>query len=342
MANGTVIFSKLVLKGESSYGSGVAGDFSSGGRRMTVTPTGAISLGREYDTGADRSVGLRTPVIGTRVTQLAENPEITLEAPAVTTDDLAVWLAMVEKTAGGTASGTAAPYTWSRAIGMDSSTNAPLSGEAIIGDGNQNYFVNGILPSTVAISAEASALTSLNVTAFGKSVTKTSQATAETLSTDQRAMAGRLWKASYGTAFLSAGTSGGTAFTHLFDWNLEMQTGFTAINSQAGALTLADYSQFGQPFGGTLSMTVASNDKAVAQLFDKLGTLGFWRLHWEDSASPAHSADILVAAVPTSVEVLGGDQDGIVTYAAELALAYDPTSGKVFEYQVKNGLSQLP
>ena len=342
MANGTVLFSKLVLKGESSYGSGAAGDFSSGGRRMTVTPTGVISLGREYDTGADRTVGLRTPVIGTRVTQLGENPELTIEAPAVTTDDLAVWLAMVEKTAGGTPTGTASPYTWARAIGMDSTTNAPLSGEAIVTDGNQSYFVNGILPTTVSVSAEASGLTSLTVNAFGKTVAKTSQATAESLETDQRALAGRLWQASYGTAFLSAGTAGGTAFTHLFDWNLELTTGFAPINSQAGALTLADYSQFAQAFGGTLSLTVASNPAAVAQFFDKLGTLGFWRLHWEDSGNPAHSADILVAAVPTSVEPIGGDAEGIVTYAVELTLAYDPTSGKVFQYQVKNGLSAQP
>lgn len=342
MANGTVLFSKLVLKGESSYGSGAAGDFSSGGRRMTVTPTGVISLGREYDTGADRTVGLRTPVIGTRITQLTENPELTLEAPAVTTDDLAVWMAMVEKTAGGTASGTAAPYTWARAIGMDSTTNAPLSGEAIVTDGNQSYFVNGILPTTVSVSAEASGLTTLNVAAFGKSVSKTSQATSETLATDQRALSGRLWQASYGTAFLSAGTSGGTAFTHLYDWSLELTTGFAPINTQAGVLTLADYNQFATGFGGTLSMTVASNPAAVAQFYDKLGTLGFWRLHWEDTASPAHSVDFLVAAVPTSVEVIAGDQEGLVTYAIEMTLAYDPTSGKVFQYQVKNGLSAQP
>lgn len=336
------MFSKLVMKGESSYGSGAAADFASGGRRMTVTPTGAIALGREYDTGSDRTVGLRTPVIGTRITQLSENPEITIEAPAVTTDDLAVWMAMVEKTAGGTATGTAAPYTWARAIGMDSTTNAPLSGEAIVTDGNQSYFVNGILPTTVSVSAEAGGLTSLNVSAFGKSVTKTSQATAETLASNQRAMAGRLWQASYGTAFLSAGTAGGTAFTHLFNWGLELTTGFGAINAQAGALTLADYNQFAAGFGGTLSMTVASNDAAVAQLFDKLGTQSFWRFHWEDSASPAHSADILVSAVPTNVEILNGDQDGMVTYAVEMALAYDSVSGKVFQYQVKNGLSALP
>lgn len=342
MANGTVLFSKLVLKGESTYGTGAAADFASGGRRMTVTPTGVINLGREWDLGDDRSVGIRTPVIGTRITQLAENPELTLEAPAVSTDDLAVWLAMVEKTAGGTASGSAAPYTWARAVGMDSSTNAPLSAEVIVADGNQSYHVNGILPTSITLSAEASGLTSFSASAFGKTVTKTSQATVESLPTDSRALAGRLWNASYGTAFLSAGTSGGTAFTHLYDWNLEINTGMAAINAQAGALTLADYNQFATGFGGTLSLTVASNPAAVSQFYDKQGTLSFWRLHWEDAQSPQHSVDLLVSAVPSSVEIIGGDQDGIVTYAIELTLAYDPTSGKVFQYQVKNGINALP
>lgn len=342
MANGAVLFSKLVMKKETTYAGGADTDFASGGRRMTVTPTGAVSLGIEYDTGEDRTVGLRTPVIASRVTETAENPEVTIDAPAVTTDDLAVWFAMLEKTSGGTPSGTAAPYTWSRAIGMDSSTNAPQSYAAIVADGNQSYYISGILPTTLTINAEASGLTSLSLSAFAKSVAKTSQATAESLPTDARGLAGRLWQASYGTAFLSAGTAGGTAFSHLFDWSLEVNTGIAPINAQAGTVTLSDYNQFAAAFGGTLSLTVASNPTAVAQLYDKLGTKTFWRLHWQDAASPQHSADLLVCAVPTSVEVVTGDNEGIVTYAVELALAYDETSAGVFTYQVKNGLTALP
>ncbi len=114
------------------------------------------------------------------------------------------------------------------------------------------------------------------------------------------------------------------------------------INAQAGSLSLSDFNQFASAFGGTLSLTVASNPTAVAQLFDKLGSKTFWRLHWEDAGSPSHSADILVCAVPTSVEVMGGDAEGIVTYAAELTLAYDETSESSVTLQVKNGLSALP
>lgn len=344
MANGTMMFSKAVVKGETTYGSGGTADYNgNAGRRLTINPLGTLNLGREYDTGADRSVALRNPVVAGRVTQLSENPELTLEAPAVTTDDLAVYFSMLQKTnAAGTASGTAAPYTWAIPIGMTSAATAPKSFSAILGDGNQNYLVNGILPTGMTVSADASGLTSVSVAAFGKSVAKTSYTTGESLPADARSLPGRLWTASYGTAFLSAGTAGGTAFTHLFDWNLEIASGMAPINAQAGSLSLSDYNQFASAFGGTLSLTVASNDTAVAQLFDKLGSKTFWRLHWEDAGSPAHSADILVCAVPTSVEVMGGDAEGIVTYAAELTLAYDETSQGSVTLQVKNGLSALP
>lgn len=344
MSNGTMMFSKAVVKGETTYGSGGTADFgASGGRRLTIDPLGTLSLGREYDTGADRSVALRNPVVAGRVTQLTENPEVTLEAPAATTDDLAVYFSMLQKTnAAGTPAGTAAPYTWAIPVGMTSSATAPKSFAAVLGDGNQNYLVNGILPTSLTVGADASGLTSVSVAAFAKTAAKTAFSTGESLPADSRSLPGRLWTASYGTAFLSAGTAGGTAFTHLFDWSLELTSGMAPINAQAGSLSLSDFNQFASAFGGTLSLTVASNPTAVAQLFDKLGSKTFWRLHWEDAGSPSHSADILVCAVPTSVEVMGGDAEGIVTYAAELTLAYDETSESSVTLQVKNGLSALP
>jgi hypothetical protein len=141
---------------------------------------------------------------------------------------------------------------------------------------------------------------------------------------------------------LSAGTAGGTAFSALFDWSLEIQSGFMPISAVAGTIANSDYNQFAGPFGGTFSLTVASNPTAVAQIFDKLGTKTFWRLHWEDAGSPAHSADILLCAVVTSVEVMGGDSEGIVTYAAELAIAYDETSSSSLTLQVKNNMAAVP
>jgi hypothetical protein len=344
MANGALVFGKLVVKGESSYGAGAAADFATGGRRMNVTPTGVVSLGREYDTGADRTIGNRNPLIASRVVQLSENPEVTIDAPAITTDDLAVWLSSIQKTnAGGTPTGTAAPYTWAYPIGLSvGSAIAPKSLEAIVLDNNQGYHISGILPTSVSLSADASGVTSLSVSAFAEAVTKTSQATADALDVTGRSMPGRLWSASYGTAFLTAGTTGGTAFTHLMDWSLEFQTGMAPINAQAGTITAVDYNQFAGPVGGTLSLTVASNDIAVAQLFDKLGTKSYWRLHWEDAGSPAHSVDILVCAVPTSVEIMSGDADGLITYSAELMLATDDNGTASVTFQVKNSLSVLP
>jgi hypothetical protein len=344
MANGALVFGKLVVKGESAYGAGVAADFATGGRRMNVTPTGVVSLGREYDTGADRTIGIRNPLIASRVVQLSENPEVTIDAPAITTDDLSVWLSSIQKTnAGGTPTGTAAPYTWAYPVGLSvGSAIAPKSLEAIVLDNNQGYHIAGILPTSVSMSADNSGITSLSVSAFAEAVTKTSQATADAVDVTGRSMPGRLWQLSYGTAFLTAGTSGGTAFTHLMDWSLEFQTGMAPINAQAGSITAVDYNQFAGPVGGTLSLTVASNDIAVAQLFDKLGSKSYWRLHWEDAGSPKHEVDILVCAVPTNVEIMSGDADGLITYSAELMLATDDNGTASVTMQVKNSLSVLP
>ena len=121
-------FGKTVTDADIVLFSGVSGD------------TNPLHLNRDFATGTRfggpivhgmLTASFISTVIGTRITQLSENPELTIEAPAVTTDDLAIWLAMVEKTAGGTATGTATPYTWSRVIGLDATTNAPLSGEAL-------------------------------------------------------------------------------------------------------------------------------------------------------------------------------------------------------------------
>ena len=204
MPNGNMMFSKAVVVGESSYGAGGTATFgASGGRRLTVNPLGTLNLGLEYDTGADRSVALRNPVVASRVVEIAENPELTLEAPAATTDDLAIYYTMLQNvSAAGTPAGTAAPYTWAIPVGMTSSALAPKSYAAILGDGNQNYLVNGILPTSLTMSAEAGGLTSVSVSAFAKSVAKTSFSTGESLPSGARALPGRLWTASYGTCLL--------------------------------------------------------------------------------------------------------------------------------------------
>jgi hypothetical protein len=155
-------------------------------------------------------------------------------------------------------------------------------------------------------------------------------------------MPGRLWTAAYGTAFLSAGTAGGTTFSTLFDWKLDISSGITPINAQSGSLQLTDFNQFGGPIAGALNITIASNPAAISVLYASLGAKTFWRFHWEDTQAVSHSADVLVCAVPTKIDVINGDKDGLTTYQVSLELAYDETSSQSVTLQVKNSLALLP
>lgn len=354
MANGAVVFTKLAVQAEyagagtawtsATAAYGTAAFSASGGRRVQVTPVGVLDLGRTFDTGADRSIGVRNPLLASRVTQTAENPTINIDAPAVTTDELAVWTAMIQApSAGGTPVGTAAPYTWTTAVGMTSSATAPVSLQAIVGDGNQSWWVRGILPQSFSIGASSDGVTQVSLSCFAKSAGTCVASTESLPTTPQRLMPGRLWTASYGTAFLSAGTAGGTSFSTLFDWKLDISSGITPINAQAGSLQLADFNQFGGPIAGSLNITIASNPAAISVLYASLGSKTFWRFHWEDAVTPnKHEADVLVCAVPTKIDVINGDKDGLTTYQVALELAYDETSAQSVTLQVKNSLALLP
>jgi hypothetical protein len=353
VANGAVVFTKLAVQAEyagagtawtsATAAYGTAAFSASGGRRVQVTPVGVLDLGRTFDTGADRSIGVRNPLLASRVTQTSENPTINIDAPAVTTDELAVWTSMIQApSTGGTPAGTAAPYTWTTAVGMTSAAVAPVSYQAIVGDGNQSWWVRGILPQSFSIGASSDGVTQVSLSCFAKSAGTCVASTESLPATTQRLMPGRLWTAAYGTAFLSAGTAGGTTFSTLFDWKLDISSGITPINAQAGSLQLTDFNQFGGPIAGALNITIASNPAAISVLYASLGSKTFWRFHWEDTQAVAHSADVLVCAVPTKIDVINGDKDGLTTYQVSLDLAYDETSSQSVTLQVKNSLALLP
>jgi hypothetical protein len=335
---GSTLFSKIVVQTEPSYGTGDAVNVAGYGRRLLVSPTGVINFGETYDIGEDRTVGLRTPVISGRVTLTETAPEVTLDAPALPTDELPIYLSAIEEIT--PVDNEDGSWTWLFAPGQDETATAPASLHAIVTDGNQGWHAKGILPTSLTLSAESGGLTSLGFSGFAKTVTTTASVPSVGLpSVTPRSIAGRVWTAYTDTDFP---TTGGTAFTHLYDWSLELSSGLAPIFSQVGATTNAGYNQFGGPFGGTLSLTVASNAAAIDELVSKRGQTIYFRLHWADAGSPAHSADIRLAAIVKSVEPISGDVDGLTTYAIEATLAYDTTAEKVIEIEVVNQLSSLP
>ena len=340
MATGTNTFTKIIVKGEGTYAAGTAGNFSSGGRRLVVAPTGVINRGVEHVTGADRTIGVRNPILAQRVTKLSENPEISLSVPALNTHDLVVYLSSIQEVS---PTGAGPDYDWTFDFDMTTGAPAPKSLQALVSDGNQSFHVKGILPTSLELSAEAAGITTASFSAFAKAVAKTSQATSEGIPSAGASVAGRLWTPSYADSW--ANLTSASSFEHLFDWTLSIEPGMAPLNAQAGAYTLSDYSQFAGPFAGTLSMTVASNAEAVTQLYDRLGQPVFWNLVWSQTpagSSVEHAVVIRMCAVPTSVQPIAADTDGIVTYSIEAALAYDEVSDNCLTIQVINELPALP
>jgi hypothetical protein len=337
MANGTTVFSKIVVQTEPTYGTGNAANVAEFGRRLMVSPTGVLNLGQTWDIGEDRTIGVRTPVVSGRSTLTETAPEISLEAPAIPTDELPIYLSSAETIT--PVDNEDGSWTWTWTPLMDGTSGDPTNLHAIVTDGNQAYHVKGILPTAITLSAESGGLTSFGYTGFAKSITKTAEVVSAGLpAITPRSIAGRTW-----TAYTeSAWGTGDSAFDYLYDWSLELTTGILPIFSQVGATTNAGYNQYGAPFSGSLSLTVGSNPEAITEFFDKLGGPVWLRLAFADAGSPAHSVDIYVSGIVRSVEPITGDVDGLTTYAIDVAIAYDPAEDKAVEIVVVNQLSSLP
>jgi hypothetical protein len=338
MANGTTIFSKIVVQTEPTYGTGNDANVALYGRRLMVSPTGVINLGQTWDIGEDRTIGVRTPIVTGRSTLTETSPEVSLDAPAVPTDELPIYLSAIGEII--PVDNEDGSWTWTWQPGMDSTAPAPVSLHAIVTDGNQGYHVKGILPTTLTLSAESGGLTSLGFSGFAKSIEKTAQVPTVGLpAITPRSIAGRTWTGATGSTSMYAGF---TNFDYLYDWSLEIMAGQGPIFSQVGSTVNAGYNQFAGAFGGTLSLTVGSNPAAVSEFYDKLGQTAYFQLSFADAGSPAHSVTIGVAGIVKNVEPITGDVDGLTTYAIEVALAYDPADDACIYIQTINELSSLP
>jgi hypothetical protein len=106
-------------------------DADLGGRKMLVTPTGVISDGVTIELGAERSVALRNPLIGSTGTIVSIEPTLSATVPAVSVGELPIWLSMTKTD---TVSGTAAPYEWDYDYSM-TAANSPTSYSLVATDG---------------------------------------------------------------------------------------------------------------------------------------------------------------------------------------------------------------
>lgn len=366
ITTGSILLSKAVLKTESVIGT--APSFTSGGRRLMIDPTGYIAPGVTVDDQSDRSVGLLVRGVGSRTTITAKQPTLSMSSPALPLNELPIWTSGISYTAPATigTAGTAAlgiagtANAWDLQFGtaLLSGSISPKTFSIVATGGNANpgteqYLLNYIMPTKIGLKAESSGLTSASVEAFGQTLAKDTTTLADALPTDVVNMAGRLWKAYYyttGTAWAAdavtaastAAISGGSAFSYLVDWSLDITTPNTALTYQAGSVSFTGHSSQATALQGEVSLTMSGSSDAVAQVYDKFqaGTPTYWRLNWTDGS---RIVDILASVVFTEVVPLAGDTDGAITMTATGMMVYDATAASAGRIRtISDTLAALP
>jgi hypothetical protein len=328
---GNVLFSKLVAFKEAT--AGTIPTLTSGGRKLLVNPTGVISDGVTIDLGAERSVALRNPLIGSTGTITAIEPTLSATVPAVSVGELPLWLSMTR----GTAATGAGPYLWDFDYSM-TTANSPQSYTLVATDGIQQYAVDYCLAESITIAADRNGLTNLSANLFAQDVAKNSATLAEGTPTSPF-MAGRLWTA-FQHASTFPGTADGTAFNYLLDFSLDFNAGITRQSYLNGTTVFSTHSE-SNPFTGTLTMTASSTASAVTTWYDayRAATPKGVRLSWSNGTYSAH---IMCMIVPTEVQEMAGAEDGLTTMAVTGTLVYDTATAKSLRIVVNSDLAALP
>jgi hypothetical protein len=336
--SGNILFSNLVGKAEGT--AGTSPTFASGGRKFLVEPTGLISLNQEWDLGAERSLALRNPIVAGQSTLISKEPELSVSVPAVSIDELSIWLGMATQAS---VAGTAAPYAWTYDWAMGTAQNNPTSYSFISMDalggtaaGGNAYLLNYCLPTSISISADRSGLTSLTANLFAQDVAaSTAVPAAATAVPSSKFLSGRLWQVATGTA-LNTGTF--TSYNYALDFGLTLNTGITRQAYLAGTTVFSTHAE-SAPFGGELTMTVQSNKAANDSWFSALGSQKFVRLSWTDGT---YSATIYTSIIVSEVQPIAGNEDGLTTMSITGTLAYDSVSAKTIQVVINNSIAALP
>ena len=339
--SGNILFSSLVGKAEGT--AGTSPSFTSGGRKFLVEPTGLISLNQTWDLGEERSVSLRNPIISGASTLISVEPELSVSVPAVSIDELSVWLGMSTTPTGPV--GTA-PYVYTYDWAMGTAQNNPTSYSFLSMDahggtaaGGNAYLLNYCLPTSLSITADRSGMTSLSASLFAQNVAaSTAVPAALAVVPTSKFLSGRLWQVATGVA---AGTvlSGytWTSYNYALDFGLTINTGIQRQAYLAGTTVFSTHAE-SAPFGGEISLTVQSNKAANDAWFTKLGQQQYVRLSWTDGT---YSATIYLSIIVSEVSPIAGSEDGLTTMSITGTLAYDPTSGKTIQVVIGNSLAAL-
>jgi hypothetical protein len=294
-------------------------------------------------------------------------PTISLSSPALSVNELAIYMAGVENvsvvavgSAAATAlgiAGTANAWDYTFGTAFLAGAVAPKSFSLVATGGNGNpgveqYLLNYVLPTKLSLKV-ADGLTTASIDAFGQTLAKNTTVLADTLPTDVVNMAGRLWKAYYytsaanfqadvTTAASTAAISGGSAFSYIEDWGLDLETPNKPLAYLAGTVSFTGHSSLANALNGSVSLTVSGGTDAIAQIFDAFNaaTPTYWRFNWTDGS---RIVDFLACLIFTDCQPLASDKDGVTNVTASGTMVYDTTAASAGRIRViSDTLSVLP
>ncbi|NBW15441.1 MAG: hypothetical protein EBR82_46370 [Caulobacteraceae bacterium] len=336
---GAKALTRIAVASQSAFGT--AATFGTAAGEVLFNETvGSLDLGVTIDLGDTISVGKRTAIQSSQPTITGKAPILTIaESPASLRT-----LPILFQSIGGTASGTASPYTW---------TWTPTQGDVdtldflsfLVTDGVQQYTIRDAVPTEITLSADANGLLQAGATLAATVVSSSSSTYPTTINTNPL-MPGRLMKLSTAPSFPSkAGTSPtATDFASIYNFNLSIQTGAGMVTALDGSLTAATAALTGV-LDATLTFTAASNSAATTSFpITSIGSQKFLRLY--GTTSDNYGIWILGSWVVENVVPLSADQDGVVVNEVTCRLAMDSTvaagAGKSIQVIIDSPLSVMP
>ena len=334
---GAKALTRIAVASQSAFGTAAAIGTATGEILFNET-VGALDLGVTIDLGENISVGKRTQIQSSQPVITGKAPVLTIaESPASLRT-----LPILFQSIGGTASGTASPYTW---------TWTPTQGDVdtldflsfLVSDGVQKYLVRDAVPTEITISADANGLVQAGAT-LAATVASTSALSYPTALPTNQFIPGRLMKLSLDTDFPDKTGTGATDYASIYNFNLSITTGVGMVTALDGSLTAATAALTG-PLDATLTFTVASNSaQATSFPITAIGSQKFIRLY--GTTADNYGIWILGSFVIDNITPLSADQDGVVVNEVSCRLALDSTvaagAGKSIQVIIDSPLAAVP
>jgi hypothetical protein len=331
---GIEVFSRIALGKETTKGTPVAPT-----RRFYGVVAGNLELGDLWAFHEAENRGLRT--------RPARAPTLLREAPAfkladtdgIGYDDLVAPFSMGIR-GGQTGAGAGADKTWTFTA-QNTGANSPEAFSLDVGDDNQNWRLQYVMPKRWSVTAEQAGLTRFEADCFAQRAIKTAAAAPAEVSPVK--IPGQLWQIKFATTFAGL-TAASVQTTFLRSFSVEWMTGLVPRFYLDGNVYMGQHVE--TDLSGKLHLEVEATALAVSELVDKwrAGTLDFVRLKATGPTlgSSNYSLQFDLPVYWDQPKPIASVDEGVNLYSTDARIAYDSTSAKSLEATLVCSLSAIP